>query len=190
MVTLYHFNHSCHDCVPGHIFSLIRFRVANGSEFANDYEEWQQSFPEGLSVFGMRHMTPDQPFGEVPPAKVKLEMECEDFRKKYFADKPSRFQSFFAMATLDEAIAFRDGTKRKTGLVGSIWEIDADSVQHRGDMRLLTPDRCSEANLRAYWEGRPLDGGEPTWECLVIPPVKMIRCIVPVDHSSDRDTNP
>ena len=48
----------------------------------------------------------------------------------------------------------REATKRETGLTGSIWEIEAGCVYHRGDMRLLTPERCNDVNLRAYWEGR------------------------------------
>jgi hypothetical protein len=56
--------------------------------------------------------------------------------------------------------------------------VEADSIHHRGDMRLLTPERCTEANLRMYWEGKPLDGGIPIWECMVAPPVKMVRCVL------------
>jgi hypothetical protein len=82
------------------------------------------------------------------------------------------------LSTLKEAIAFREASKAETGISGSIWQIEAERVFHRGDMRLLTPERCTEANLRAYWEGRSLDDGTPIWECLVTPPVKMVRCVL------------
>ena len=55
--------------------------------------------------------------------------------------------------------------------------MEADRVYHRGDMRLLTPERCTEANLRAYWDGKPLEGGTPVWGSMVTPPVKMVRCV-------------
>jgi hypothetical protein len=183
MVTLYHLNHSCHDCVPDHIFDLLPIRIEPGSEFAGDYEEWQRAFPGGLSVFGFRHMTPDQPFGEVPLAKAELELRCEFVRRKHFGNKRSRFQSFFALATLEEAVAFRDKTKLETGMNGSIWEIRAATVHHRGDMRLHMPDQSSEADLIAYWEGKERGDGNPVWECLVVPPVTMVRCLVEADVS-------
>jgi hypothetical protein len=183
MITLYHLNHSCTDVVPGSIFDLLPLNIAPGSEHAEAYEEWKTAFPEGLSVFGYRHMTPEQAFGRVPASKLNLEWQCELVRRKLFPRLRSRFQGFFALASLEEAIAFRDATRVETGTTGGIWEIEADRVHHRGDMRLLTPERCNERNLRAYWEGKPLDDGAPVWECMVLPPVKMVRCVLPAGES-------
>jgi hypothetical protein len=181
MITLYHLNHGCKDCVPGHVFNMLPINIAAGSEYAAAYEGWKRAFPDGLSVFGYRHMTPDQPFGEVPESKLEIEWKCEQFRQKFFPRIRSRYQAFFGVATLEEAIAFREATKAETGITGAIWEVEADHIYHRGDMRLLTPERCTDANLRAYWEGKPLAGGTPVWECMVAPPVKMVHCVVPVD---------
>jgi hypothetical protein len=187
MVTLYHLNHSCKDCVPGHVFNLLPINIAAGSEHAAAYEEWRQAFPSGLSVFGYRHMTADQPFGEVPEPKLKVEWQCELIRRKYFPRSCSRYQAFFGVATLEEAIAFRQATKAEVGITGAIWAVEAGTICHRGDMRLLTPEHCTEANLRAYWEGKPLDGGTPIWECMVSPPVTMVMCVVPDDAAVPQD---
>lgn len=184
MITLYHLNHGCTDCVPGHVFKLQPIIIAPGAEHAASYEGWMRAFPDGLSVFGYRHMTPDQPFGEVPKSKLEMEWKCEQIRQRFYPRIRSRYQAFFGVATLEEAIAFRQKTKAETGITGTIWEVEADRVYHRGDMRLLTPECCTESHLRAYWEGRPLDGGVPVWECMVIPPVKMVRCVVPVDTAA------
>lgn len=181
MVTFYHLNHSCNDCVPGHDFNLLPINIAAGSEHAADYEDWQRAFPEGLSMFGYRHMTPDQLFGEVPKSKLEVEWKCEQIRQRFYPRIRSRYQAFFGVATLEEAIAFRQATKAEAGITGAIWEVQADHIYHRGDMRLLAPERCTEAKLRAYWEGMPLDGGTPVWECVVAPPVKMVRIVAPVD---------
>ncbi|WP_397570404.1 hypothetical protein [Schlesneria sp. T3-172] len=181
MVTLYHLNHGCKDCTTGYIFDLLPIKIADGAEHAEAYEEWRRAFPSGLSVFGYRHMTPEQPFGEVPQPKLRLEWECEKVRLKYFPHILSRYQAFFGVATLKEALAFRQATLMESGLTGSIWEVEAESISHRGDMRLLTYTNYSQANLLAYWEGKALDGGEPIWECMIKPPVTMIKCVVQDD---------
>ena len=181
MITIYHLNHGCKDCLPGHVFSLLPIKVAARSEHAASYEEWRQAFPAGLSVFGYRHMTPEQPFGEVPEPKLNVEWQCELVRRKYFPRIRSRYQAFFGVATLEEPIAFRQATKAETGITGAIWEAEGESIYHRGDMRLLTPERCTETNLRAYWEGKPLDGGTPIRSCIFAPTVTMARCVVPDD---------
>lgn len=72
--------------------------------------------------------------------------------------------------------------KAETGIAGSIWEIETERIHHRGDMRLLTRN---EANLRAYWEGKQLVGSTPIWECMVVPPVKMIRCVLSAGQAPD-----
>ncbi len=180
MTTLYHVNHSCKDLVPGTVFNLLPIKIAANSEHAAAYGGWKQAFPNGLSVFGFRHMTPEQTYGEVPESKREIEWQCEFVRRKYFSHMKSRYQAFFALATLEEAVAFREGMNVGTGMIGSIWEIEATQIHHRGDMRLLTRD---EANLRTYWEGKPLAGQTPIWECMVVPPVKMIRCVLAEDQA-------
>jgi hypothetical protein len=177
-MTLYHFNHGSKDCEPGTIFGLLPITIAEGSEFATEYDGWKQAFPEGLSVFGYRHMTPEHKFGQVPESKLALEWRCEQVRKRYFGHLRSRYQSFFCLASVEEALAFRTAAQAETGISGSIWELEEHCVHHRGDMRLLTP-KCSEANLRAYWERRPYDSDEALWEYLIIPPVRMVRCVEP-----------
>ncbi len=179
MITLYHLNHGCNDCEPGHVFNLLLIDFAEDSEHAEAYEEWKVAFPDGLSVFGYRHMTLGHNYGEVPQSKLKLEYDCELVRRRYFDHIPSRYQAFFAVASIEEAIAFRDLTQSETGITGSIWEIAAERIVHRGDMRRLTPEQCSEENLRAYWQGLPLDYRTPIWECMVIPPVTMVCCVMP-----------
>ena len=126
-------------------------------------------------------MTPDQEYGVVSEAKAAMELRCEAVRRIHFNHKPSRFQSFFGLASIDEAVAFRNAMRRETGRNGSIWEVEARCIHHRGDMRLLIPERSSEETFRAYWEGLPLDQNQAIWECLAVPPVTMVACLVPLE---------
>jgi hypothetical protein len=168
MVTLYHVNHGYGDCVPGTVFDLRPLPDTA------DYEEWRRAFPEGVSLFGFRHITPDQPFSDVPESKRKMEWECKCVRMRHFPGKRSRYQSFFGLASPEGAIAFRDDAK----LTGSIWEFEAECVHHKGDMCQLYAELFDEDRLLAYWKGEPLGVVPPIWECLVVPPVTMVRCVV------------
>ena len=56
------FRHPNKNCMPGSVFELLPINIAPGAKHADAYEEWKQAFPAGLSAFGYRHMTPDQPF--------------------------------------------------------------------------------------------------------------------------------
>lgn len=178
MVLLYHVNHSCDDCEPGTIFDLLAIKIEPGSPHEHAYQQWKNEFPAGLSVFGYRHMTPDQRFGEVPRPKIDVEWQCDLVRRKHFSHLPSRYQAFFALASLSEAIAFRDSLIKATGTSGSIWEVEADAIYHRGDMRLISPDNYDQSTLHAYWEGKAREGGTPVWECLVKPPIKMVQRVL------------
>lgn len=176
MATIYHVNHAC-ECRPGEVFSLHPIAVPPDNEYAADFLGWQEAFPDGLSLFGYRHLVPG--YGEPPSEeKLRLEMLCERVRQQYFVDKRSRFQSFFGLGSVQEAIQFRDGIRANRGRGGSIWEVEAERIHHRGDMRWLAPQTCNAAHARAYWQGEAVDdGGNPIWECLVVPPVTMIRCV-------------
>lgn len=45
MITLYHLNHGCKDCVSGSVFDLLPINIAAGSEHTEAYEGWKQAFP-------------------------------------------------------------------------------------------------------------------------------------------------
>ena len=170
MDTLYHVNHGCDNCVEGTVFRMFQVPA----------EDWAGAYPEGVSFFGLRHIIPILGCSEVPREKLEIEFHCERVRQQRFPGKRSRYQGFFALATIEEAITYREEMRRETDIAGPIWEVEADKVYHPGGMRLLTPERLSEENLRAYWLGLPFNGDSEhaIWECMVIPPVKMVRCVV------------
>jgi hypothetical protein len=62
-----------------------------------------------------------------------LEILFEYVRRTCFPDKPSRFISFFAWQTLEQAQAFRRTHADETK---PIWEIEVETY-HRADMNLL-----------------------------------------------------
>jgi hypothetical protein len=173
---IFHLNHGYSACTPGAKFDLIPIVITADSPWSEDYEAWRQAFPDGVSLFGLRHMTPDHPFEPVPLEKAKLEHRCESVRRDEFPQKLSRFQAFFGLSSLEEATVFRELTRETTGITGSIWTVEVEQVHHRGDMRLLVANP-SDAGIRAYWQGLSLDGGRPIWECLVRPPVTIIEAV-------------
>lgn len=179
MITLFHLNHGFKTCQPGEIINLLPLdRFAQGDQ-AKEYAGWIRAFPDGVSAFGLRHITPDHGFGEeVPKWKLEIEWKLEEVRQQLFRNIPSRYQAFFGLATLLEAVAFRARTKVECGIAAPIWETEAEKVYHCGDMRLVSQSFSSEANLRMYWEGQSPDPENAIWECLVKPPVKMVRCVV------------
>jgi hypothetical protein len=169
MPDFFHVNHSCPDYFEGHVIEL----------FAMDWSEnpsMEAVFRNGLSAFGIRHVFPDNPFGRVSDETMELEAECERVRQEFYPLKPSRLQSVFAVATLDEARVFRlrpDAVNKPCD--NEIWTVEAAAVGHQGDMRLIDPAHRDERTLRNYWEGLPKDELPPTWELLLQPPVTLVR---------------
>jgi hypothetical protein len=99
-----------------------------------------------------------------------LEMYWELVRRAECPDKPSRFESFFAFKTPNEARAFG-------GRTGSVYEVDAN-VWEEFDLNLLkqpTSLALRWTQIRQYWNHGA--SPNPLWECLVKPPVKILRLV-------------
>jgi hypothetical protein len=167
MPNFFHVNHSCPDYVPGYAIQLVAMDWSQNAMLG----EW---FPDGLTIFGIRHVVPDTRLGRVSDEKMELEFECERIRRHFYRHKPSRLQSVFALASLDEAVHFRAhlGALERHS---EIWIVEAAVAGHRGDMQLLDPAAREEQRLRDYWGGRRGDHLPPIWELLLSPPVTLIR---------------
>lgn len=164
---LFHVFHAAGDLEPGAVFELTPIPNA----WHKDYEGLRADFPEGLSLFGLRHVVPEHPCGPPPAEKMELEHRLEMIRRTFYADQLSRLQALFCLSSLEEAAAFLRDMKAD-GLNGVIWEVEAESIAHRGDMRLVAPG-CLDADLHSYWQGLP-GSSSPIWECMVKLPVRMV----------------
>jgi len=103
---------------------------------------------------------------------VLTEYLFEYVRKSYYLQRPSRFQSFFAFDNIEHAKDFRN---KFCNSQGNICEIES-KVSFKADMNLLTlGNSLLEADYYAhlYWKGETT--GNPFWEYLLVPPVKVIR---------------
>jgi hypothetical protein len=103
-----------------------------------------------------------------------IELLIEYVRRSFYPEKPSRFQSVFAFDNYEQAKDFKyrfSDDKSK----GSIWEVEANNIL-KADMNLLSlGNSLLEADYLAhlYWKGETI--GNPYWEYLLVPPVKVIR---------------
>lgn len=137
-------------------------------------------FPNGISQHGQYYLIyVAQNTGQViqqtgefaAKGSSALEMYWELVRQSEFPDKPSRFTRFFAFKKPEEVKAFAGNGP------GTIYEVEAD-IWEEFDFHWLKQGRCLAEQwsmAQAYWSKRPTNS--PLWECLLEPPVKILRVV-------------
>lgn len=136
-----------------------------------------QAFPGGLTRFGREYLIERLFLTGTDDTGQETDLIFELVRRLDFPDRPSRYTSIFASATVPEATGFREG---HCGGQGTIWEVESGDEWFRADHELLD---LSETPLdvwmraRRYWRGEASDA--PRWELLLRPPVRAIRPVVP-----------
>lgn len=130
-------------------------------------------FPEGLSIHGDKYFLSNSSFGNVTNPAIELLFEY--VRKSEFSEITSRFQSFFACETLDEARSF----KHFHGDLNSpIYEVHSDRPYFKANMNLLrNGDTILVGSFFAheYWSGKPGPDANPFWEVLLSLPITVGR---------------
>jgi Protein of unknown function (DUF2441) len=134
-----------------------------------------QLFPNGLTEHGGTYLG-------LNPARIEdvktngwRESIFEFVRRSAAPDRPSRFTTIFASASIEEARIFR---RSKRNGIGTIYELDAAESFHT-NMALLDESASylavSEA-AHAYWRG---DQGTwpPLWEELIVPPARVVGIV-------------
>jgi len=132
-------------------------------------------FPDGVSVHGDRYFLNNA--SSAVGVDPIIELVFEYVRRSNYPHRQSRFQSFFAFKSFNDAIDFRE----KYGN-GVIWEVECDdSRAFTADMNNLTlNDSLLVLSYRAscYWGGLPNASNQsPIWEVLLTPPIKIIRSL-------------
>lgn len=123
-------------------------------------------FPDGLSRHGYHYAL--QSF-EGQHISTSIEQIFELYRRMYFPDKPSRFQSFFAFTSLEDAINFTLDYP-----LAKIYEVSIDHDNyHIGDMNLVKGETIIQCHkyVLDYWSGRLSDN--PIKEVLLVPPIRI-----------------
>lgn len=105
-----------------------------------------------------------------------LEMIVELVRRLEFPERPSRYASVFAYATVDAAVGFR----RQHGQPDTpLWRVEVEGATHAADARQVDLEPMPLAvisRVLRYWRGEFDPDPEP-WheEHLLAPPVKVIE---------------
>lgn len=143
----------------------------------NLQEHLYSMFPDGLSFHGWQYLLDRHDFVKdangVPYVKHEYTVELlfEYQRRALFPNRSSRFQSFFAWQTIEDAKSF--ATKDQP-----IYRLECDKY-FKADQNLLTVGvqniACSHCAHR-YWSGEATQF--PKWEILLRPPVYIIEQVV------------
>lgn len=144
--------------------ALTRYNDVSPQELQVHVDEL---FPEGFSVHGERYFLKNS--SNSTSINPNIELIFEIVRQAHYEDKPSRFQSFFATETVEDAKKFSSKFGTDNDLV---FEIACEGY-FKADMSLLTLNNTIlvESYLaHLYWKGKTCSGN-PLWECLVKPPL-------------------
>lgn len=131
-------------------------------------------YPDGLSFHGWQYLLDRHDFVKdaMGISYVKheytVEILFEYYRKSSFPSRASRFQSFFAWQTIEEAQSFAVNGQ-------PIYRVECEEY-FKADQNLLTVGvqniACSFCAHR-YWKGEGTHS--PKWEILLIPPVYVVE---------------
>jgi len=97
----------------------------------------------------------------------------ELYRMMEFEDENSRFQSYFAVEELEDAVEFAERHRREDS---AIFEVRCENYDIR-DMELVKMKYFGEvfANGEKYWKGK--SGSDPDWEVVMEPPVEVVDIV-------------
>ena len=147
-------------------------------EFSNHL---QHLFGAGLSYHGYHYLhTMLDEGNKTPFGQWTVEIYFEYMRFKHFADKPSRFTSFFCWGSFEDAQEFAKSSNRQY----AIFEVENEGRCFIADMNSLKLDfdyAKQEENALKYWNGKPMSGDlryKPKWEYIIDTPVKIVRHII------------
>ena len=105
---------------------------------------------------------------------MSIDAYFEFVRRLRFPKQPSRYQSFFAWETLEEARAFNDFKARGKG---EIFRVKAERYARLDASWLRIGHIYLEGLYYAeqYWQGRPNEN--PAWEYLLSFPVTLVELV-------------
>ena len=158
----------------GQVLNLERFNDLKPPQLQSHVDEM---FPNGVSRHGERYFLKNSTYASV--ASPAIELLFEYVRRAHFPERPSRFQSWFAVDSITDAKGFRNRFGQGQG---AIWRVASETVW-QADMNLLTAHQttlvCSWF-AHTYWRGEA-GPGQTFWEFLLTPPVHVLECIAEIN---------
>lgn len=129
-------------------------------------------YPEGISEHGSHYLIQSYDGFQ---RDTSTEQIFELYRKMYFPDKPTRFQSFFAFPKLEQAKQFYSQFSKFIPST-QIFKVSVEEQKyHIGDMNLLRGDTILQCHQNAidYWSGKICPSS--VLEILIVPPIKILN---------------
>lgn len=124
--------------------------------------------PGGVSFHGEAYLLKNDRSTNITDANTEIIFEW--VRRANFPDRPSRYQSLYAVDNLNAAQTFMN----MVGAADSpVFRLVSERA-FRADMRLLIANNSAVVKsyfASLYWQGLPFPQGEPQWEWLVPCPV-------------------
>ncbi len=120
--------------------------------------------PGGVSAHGELYLLRTNSTTNVTDANTEVLFEL--VRQAKYPHLPSRYQSIFAVDSLDAAQSFKEYTGSNEA---PVFQLSADDA-FRADMRLLDARMSALVKVmfaNRYWQGLPHPEQEPFWEWLV-----------------------
>jgi hypothetical protein len=153
----------------GLVMSLTRYDDVGPPEIAQHLD---MLFPDGVTQHGETYLVDSR--ADMQIASPVIELLWENVRRSHFPTAPSRFQSVFAVDTLEAARAFR---QRCHCPCARIWVVESSGAGFHADMNLLTLNASAlRTNWHAhqYWSHQESENSPTFWEFLLRPPVKVL----------------
>lgn len=126
-------------------------------------------FSEGFSFHGEQYLLKNDSRGNI--SSPSIELLFEHVRQAHFPSITSRFQSFFACESYEEAIKFRNEFGSDSN---KFYEVFTENEHFKGNMNLLNNNQtsllCSYLSHQ-YWEGNSIAELGEFWEVLLSLPV-------------------
>jgi hypothetical protein len=168
LAAFYHLDRKAEDLKPGYVMRLKAVNTGGRPEAAH----LNEMYPEGFSRHGVIYACG---YAE-PGPELRREHVLEFVRQDHYPHLPSRFTSFFACESADDARKLKaEGWLGQEGWGNAvIWVVEAESY-FRADMGLFGFSRYAnvEQIAHAYW--RQVESPRPFWELLLKPPVTVIK---------------
>jgi Protein of unknown function (DUF2441) len=152
--------------VPGMTIDLKRHDDVN-PDFLQKHVD--SLFSDGFSTHGDRYLLTNSSRGNISSPAIELLFEY--IRQAHFPERTSRFQSFFACESIEDAKIFRNQFGAEEN---RIFEVLATSGHFRANMNLLNNNQtsliCSHLG-HEYWRGNTVSAFGEFWEVLLTLPV-------------------
>lgn len=149
----------------------------------NRSEAYLTMFEGGVSAHGYNYLLRDGRPNPNSDSDGIMEMLLEYLRRVHYPIRPSRYQSLFAVQSVEQAVSFAESHPPE-GLTDtyrySVWEVEGQGSEFIADSQWLSWGECwTEVLVRFHYYWRGIATNDPKPEVLIPLPVTVGRCVLP-----------